>query len=146
MTSDDEQPALEGRAGITVRHESLRGGCGPRQATPHPGALPTSTIWCYQPLGPVQLDRVQGGVGGAGVPRAGLLELGVPAADDVLVTAGTPLEGAALEIDQPEGRGHCRTCGQDVALAEPILLCDCGSADVEVVAGRELAVASVVMA
>ena len=63
-----------------------------------------------------------------------------------LVTAGTPLEGAALEIEQPEGRGHCRTCGQDVALAEPILLCDCGSADVEVVAGRELAVASVVMA
>jgi hydrogenase nickel incorporation protein HypA/HybF len=63
-----------------------------------------------------------------------------------LVTAGTPLEGAALEIDQPEGRGHCRTCGQDVALVEPILLCDCGSADVEVVAGRELAVASVVMA
>ena len=63
-----------------------------------------------------------------------------------LLTAGTPLEGAALEIDQPEGRGHCRTCGQDVALLEPILLCDCGSADVEVVAGRELAVASVVMA
>lgn len=62
-----------------------------------------------------------------------------------LVTAGTPLEGAALEFEQPEGRGHCRTCGEDFALADLILLCRCGSADVEVMAGRELAVASVVM-
>jgi hydrogenase nickel incorporation protein HypA/HybF len=63
-----------------------------------------------------------------------------------LVTAGTPLEGAALEIDQPEGRGHCRACGVDLVLADLILLCACGSADVEVLAGRELAVASVVLA
>ena len=63
-----------------------------------------------------------------------------------LVTAGTPLEGAVLEIEQPEGRGRCRSCGEETALAEPILLCGCGSADVEVVAGRELAVASVVLA
>ena len=63
-----------------------------------------------------------------------------------LVTAGTPLEGAELEFDQPEGRGRCRTCGADFALVDLILLCDCGSADVEVLTGRELAVASVVMA
>jgi hydrogenase nickel incorporation protein HypA/HybF len=63
-----------------------------------------------------------------------------------LVTAGTPLEGASLEIEQPEGRGHCRTCGADFVLRDLILLCDCGSADVDVVAGRELAVASVVVA
>jgi hydrogenase nickel incorporation protein HypA/HybF len=63
-----------------------------------------------------------------------------------LVTAGTPLEGAALEIDQPEGRGRCRTCGKDFALADLVLLCRCGSADVEVLAGRELAVASVMIA
>ena len=63
-----------------------------------------------------------------------------------LVTAGTPLEGAVLEFEQPEGRGHCRTCGADFALPDPILLCRCGSADVEVLAGRELAVASVVLA
>jgi hydrogenase nickel incorporation protein HypA/HybF len=63
-----------------------------------------------------------------------------------LVTAGTPLEGATLEIEQPEGRGRCRTCGEDFVLAHLILLCRCGSADVEVLAGRELAVASVVMA
>jgi hydrogenase nickel incorporation protein HypA/HybF len=63
-----------------------------------------------------------------------------------LVTAGTPLDGASLEIEQPEGRGRCRTCGAEFGLADLILLCDCGSADVEVLAGRELAVASVVLA
>ena len=63
-----------------------------------------------------------------------------------LVTAGTPLDGAALEIEQPEGRGRCRACGADLPLADLILLCDCGSADVEVLAGRELVVASVVLA
>ena len=63
-----------------------------------------------------------------------------------LVTAGTPLAGAALEIEQPEGRGHCRTCGADFGLVDLVLLCRCGSADVDVLAGRELAVASVVLA
>jgi hydrogenase nickel incorporation protein HypA/HybF len=62
-----------------------------------------------------------------------------------LVTAGTPLDGATLEIEQPEGRGRCRTCGEDFVLAGLILLCRCGSADVEVLSGRELAVASVVL-
>ena len=63
-----------------------------------------------------------------------------------LVTAGTPLEGAALDIEQQEGRGRCRACGDDFVLADLVLLCACGSADVEVLAGRELAVASVEMA
>jgi hydrogenase nickel incorporation protein HypA/HybF len=63
-----------------------------------------------------------------------------------LVTAGTPLEGAVLEIDQTDGRGRCRACGEEFPLTDLILLCDCGSADVEVLTGRELAVASVVMA
>jgi hydrogenase nickel incorporation protein HypA/HybF len=63
-----------------------------------------------------------------------------------LVTAGTTLDGALLEFEQPEGRGHCRTCGARFALADLVLLCDCGSADVEVLSGRELAVASVVLA
>ena len=62
-----------------------------------------------------------------------------------LVTAGTPLEGAVLEIDRPEGRGACRTCGAEFALPDLVLLCRCGSADVEVLAGRELAVSSVVL-
>ncbi len=60
-----------------------------------------------------------------------------------LVTMGTPLEGAMLEIEQPAGEAHCRACGQEFALPDLVLLCPCGSADVEVVAGQELLVSSV---
>jgi hydrogenase nickel incorporation protein HypA/HybF len=60
-----------------------------------------------------------------------------------LVTAGTTLEGARLEIEQPPGQAHCRACGDDFGLTDLILLCPCGSADVEVTTGRELQVSSV---
>ena len=60
-----------------------------------------------------------------------------------LATAGTALEGALLEIEVQPGRATCRTCNEDFSLDDAILLCPCGSADVEVVAGRELAVRSV---
>lgn len=60
-----------------------------------------------------------------------------------LVTAGTPLEGAVLEIEEPAGQARCRSCGDEFRLSDLVLLCPCGSADVEVVAGRELLVSSV---
>lgn len=60
-----------------------------------------------------------------------------------LATAGTPLEGARLDVDETEALVHCRTCEKDVAVADLILLCDCGSADVDVVSGRELQISSV---
>lgn len=60
-----------------------------------------------------------------------------------LATQGTPLEGARLEIDQTEAKVYCRACDQESVVADLILLCDCGSADVEVLAGRELQVSSV---
>jgi len=60
-----------------------------------------------------------------------------------MAAEGTPLEGATLQIDQPRGRAHCRTCGDDFDLPDLILLCPCGSADVEVLTGRELQVTSV---
>ncbi len=63
-----------------------------------------------------------------------------------LVAAGTPLEGADLEISEPPGRARCWGCGSDFTVDEPILLCRCGSADVEVLAGRELRVRSVEVA
>lgn len=63
-----------------------------------------------------------------------------------VVTAGTPLEGARLEIEEPDAAAHCRSCGQDFVPADAILLCPCGSADVAVLAGRDLAVASVQLA
>lgn len=60
-----------------------------------------------------------------------------------LATAGTTLEGATLEIDQTPGRASCRSCEDEFDVADLILLCPCGSADVEIVAGRELLVTSV---
>ena len=60
-----------------------------------------------------------------------------------LAAQGTPLEGAQLLIDEPAGRLHCRTCQADQGRDDLILLCECGSADVEVTAGRELALLSV---
>lgn len=63
-----------------------------------------------------------------------------------LVTDGTPLAGARLDIDQPDGSAHCRGCGADFAVSDLVLLCPCGSADLEMTAGGELAVASVEMA
>jgi hydrogenase nickel incorporation protein HypA/HybF len=63
-----------------------------------------------------------------------------------LAAHGTPLEGAQLFIDEPRGRLHCRSCGRDVGRDDLVLLCECGSADVEVTAGRELALLSVEVA
>jgi hydrogenase nickel incorporation protein HypA/HybF len=57
-----------------------------------------------------------------------------------LLISGTPLEGSTLVIDQTRGAAHCRSCGRDFALSDLILLCPCGSAEVDVVAGRELKV------
>ncbi len=62
-----------------------------------------------------------------------------------IVTAGTPLVGSSLAIDATAGSGHCRTCDEDFALDRLILLCPCGSADVQIVTGQELLVTSVEM-
>jgi hydrogenase nickel incorporation protein HypA/HybF len=60
-----------------------------------------------------------------------------------LATDGTPLSGAALDISEPAGRAHCKSCGADFALSDLILLCACGSADVEVISGQQLRILSV---
>ena len=60
-----------------------------------------------------------------------------------IATAGTPLDGATLQIDPVPGRATCRTCGQDFGVDDLILLCTCGSADVRITAGRELLVTAV---
>jgi hydrogenase nickel incorporation protein HypA/HybF len=51
---------------------------------------------------------------------------------------GTLLEGARLEIEQPEGRGRCRICGAECTLDLLGGRCACGSRDLDVVAGQEL--------
>ncbi len=60
-----------------------------------------------------------------------------------LVAADTPLAGAALTIEEPPGVALCRSCGEKFVLADRFLLCPCGSADLQIISGRELAVTSV---
>jgi hydrogenase nickel incorporation protein HypA/HybF len=56
---------------------------------------------------------------------------------------GTTLEGAVLDIVEIPGRGLCRACGAEAELEDPIPLCHCGSADLELLAGQELRVREV---
>jgi hydrogenase nickel incorporation protein HypA/HybF len=60
-----------------------------------------------------------------------------------LVTEGTNLEGARLEITQVAGRCRCRVCGTDFEPDGPIALCPCGSIEIKVLSGQELKIASV---
>ncbi|MFI5735482.1 hydrogenase maturation nickel metallochaperone HypA [Kribbella sp. NPDC051587] len=60
-----------------------------------------------------------------------------------IVAAGTGLEGARLDIDEPPGRAYCRECGEEFALDEPIMLCPCGSANLDILSGRQLRIISV---
>ena len=63
-----------------------------------------------------------------------------------LVAAGSPVEGARLEIDEPPGRARCRACRRAFDVEGLVVLCPCGSADVEVVGGDELLVRAVELA
>jgi hydrogenase nickel incorporation protein HypA/HybF len=60
-----------------------------------------------------------------------------------LVTAGTTLEGAELEIDEPGGRVACRGCEAEFDTDEVLALCRCGCADVQLLRGQELRIRSV---
>lgn len=55
-------------------------------------------------------------------------------------TRGTRLEGAVLEIIEPIGRACCRTCRLVAEVSDGIPLCACGSADLDILEGRELSV------
>ncbi|HEY6422004.1 MAG TPA: hydrogenase maturation nickel metallochaperone HypA [Pseudonocardiaceae bacterium] len=60
-----------------------------------------------------------------------------------VVTAGTTLEGASLEIVQPSGQARCRDCGAEFTLNDLLMLCACGSANRELLAGEELRIREV---
>ena len=61
-------------------------------------------------------------------------------------TRDTPLDGARLEIDEVVAVGRCRACARESTLDGVVALCPCGSANVEVVAGRELNIKEVEVA
>ena len=58
-----------------------------------------------------------------------------------LVSAGTPIEGAELRLDEVPARLACRSCGCETQPDSFPLACGrCGGVDVEVKAGEELLV------
>jgi hydrogenase nickel incorporation protein HypA/HybF len=63
-----------------------------------------------------------------------------------LVTEGTNLQGARLEITEPAGRCHCRVCGIEFEADGQFALCPCGSVEIAIVAGQELRIRSVQVA
>jgi hydrogenase nickel incorporation protein HypA/HybF len=63
-----------------------------------------------------------------------------------LVTEGTNLEGATLEITEPQASCRCRECGANFPASGVIVLCPCGSADVAVLSGADLRILSVQVA
>jgi hydrogenase nickel incorporation protein HypA/HybF len=60
-----------------------------------------------------------------------------------IVADGTGLQGARLDVDEPAGRAYCRDCGDEFDLDEPVMLCPCGSANLEVLSGRQMRIISV---
>jgi hydrogenase nickel incorporation protein HypA/HybF len=57
-----------------------------------------------------------------------------------IVASGTACQGATLDIVQTPGRGRCRRCGRELALASLLAECACGDYDIEVIGGQELRV------
>jgi hydrogenase nickel incorporation protein HypA/HybF len=60
-----------------------------------------------------------------------------------VISAGTPLAGATLDIVEPPGFARCRDCGEEFQLNDMIMLCPCGSANVRVLTGQQLRIKSV---
>jgi hydrogenase nickel incorporation protein HypA/HybF len=59
-----------------------------------------------------------------------------------VATQGTALEGAALDINEIEGRARCLDCGAEFPTATLFDACACGSRRVARLAGEELNVKS----
>ena len=59
---------------------------------------------------------------------------------DILIE-GTPLEGAALNIEETPVQAKCKECGYEFIVEEYRFICDkCDSSSVETISGRELAI------
>ncbi|NWF60398.1 MAG: hydrogenase maturation nickel metallochaperone HypA [Fischerella sp.] len=55
-----------------------------------------------------------------------------------ICSQGTVLEGAKLEILETPGLGRCRQCGAEILLEQPFGMCNCGSVEIDLIAGEEL--------
>jgi hydrogenase nickel incorporation protein HypA/HybF len=89
-------------------------------------------------LGPARITAVHLEVG----RLSGVLPDAVRFAFEV-ITEGTGLAGARLAITEPPGQARCRSCGAEFDADDLLILCACGSADVEVTAGQDMLIRSV---
>ncbi|MEU8797336.1 hydrogenase maturation nickel metallochaperone HypA [Spirillospora sp. NPDC048819] len=60
-----------------------------------------------------------------------------------LAGEGTCVEGARLDITEPEGTGSCASCGTSFPARDALAVCPCGSADVTISGGAELTIKAV---
>jgi hydrogenase nickel incorporation protein HypA/HybF len=63
-----------------------------------------------------------------------------------LCTAGTPLQGASLDIVAVPARARCSACQQELVIEDGIGLCPCGAADLVFLSGQELRIKAVEVA
>jgi hydrogenase nickel incorporation protein HypA/HybF len=90
-------------------------------------------------VGPARVARVRLQVG----TLAGVVPEALRFCFDVCAR-GTILEGAALEIDEIPGRGRCRRCGAEIAMASFVDgCCACGSVELDLISGQELRIKNV---
>jgi hydrogenase nickel incorporation protein HypA/HybF len=59
------------------------------------------------------------------------------------VARGTALDGATLDIIEPEGRARCDSCGAEFATPDLLIGCGCGSLLLTRLAGEELTIRSI---
>ena len=59
------------------------------------------------------------------------------------VARGTNLEGAVLDIIEPEGRARCAACGAEFAAPDLFTACACGSFALTRLQGEELTIRSI---
>ncbi|MBE9216624.1 hydrogenase maturation nickel metallochaperone HypA [Plectonema cf. radiosum LEGE 06105] len=55
-----------------------------------------------------------------------------------ICSQGTVLENANLEIIKTPGLAVCRQCGAEISLEKPFGKCNCGSTQLDLIAGEEL--------
>ena len=61
-----------------------------------------------------------------------------------LLSKGTPLEGAELNITEPKATCHCAACDARVEIDEIVVQCpECGDGDVSIEGGRQLLLDSI---
>lgn len=79
--------------------------------------------------------------------QVGALQLVVPESlrfSFELAAAGTPAEGAVVNVHETPARLKCRACGAETVLRTPPFQCErCTSTDVNVISGDEVMVESV---